>query len=180
MCLARGGAGFRADSHSISSRTSCRTSCTRPRSRSRSTIIEQANWKLVWENNRECYHCAANHPELIRTFPETPTVAGVAGAESDPVIASKWAHWEAVGPAEQVCTFRRTGSTAPRACRCSRDAVSYHHVRQGRGEPAAVRRGDAEPDRRAAAVPLSPSGTTCSAITPFRSGCCRSGPSRPS
>ena len=29
-----------------------------------STIIEKGNWKLVWENNRECYHCAANHPEL--------------------------------------------------------------------------------------------------------------------
>ena len=29
-----------------------------------STIIEKGNWKLVWENNRECYLCAANHPEL--------------------------------------------------------------------------------------------------------------------
>jgi Rieske 2Fe-2S family protein len=28
-------------------------------------IIEDANWKLVMENNRECYHCDANHPELI-------------------------------------------------------------------------------------------------------------------
>ena len=26
----------------------------------------QANWKIVWENNRECYHCAVNHPEYIR------------------------------------------------------------------------------------------------------------------
>lgn len=25
-----------------------------------------ANWKLVWENNRECYHCNANHPQYIR------------------------------------------------------------------------------------------------------------------
>ncbi len=25
-----------------------------------------ANWKLVWENNRECYHCVANHPEYIQ------------------------------------------------------------------------------------------------------------------
>lgn len=24
------------------------------------------NWKLVWENNRECYHCDVNHPEYIR------------------------------------------------------------------------------------------------------------------
>ncbi|HEU0009927.1 MAG TPA: aromatic ring-hydroxylating dioxygenase subunit alpha [Verrucomicrobiae bacterium] len=28
--------------------------------------IVQANWKLVWENNRECYHCNANHPEYIQ------------------------------------------------------------------------------------------------------------------
>ena len=27
--------------------------------------IEQGNWKLTMENNRECYHCAANHPELM-------------------------------------------------------------------------------------------------------------------
>ncbi len=27
-----------------------------------------ANWKLVWENAQECYHCAANHPEFMKTF----------------------------------------------------------------------------------------------------------------
>jgi phenylpropionate dioxygenase-like ring-hydroxylating dioxygenase large terminal subunit len=41
-----------------------------------STIVEQGNWKLVWENNRECYHCAANHPSLCRTFPEDPKLFG--------------------------------------------------------------------------------------------------------
>ena len=25
-----------------------------------------ANWKVVWESNRECHHCAANHPEYVR------------------------------------------------------------------------------------------------------------------
>jgi glycine betaine monooxygenase A len=29
-----------------------------------SDIIEEGNWKLTMENNRECYHCAGNHPEL--------------------------------------------------------------------------------------------------------------------
>jgi len=62
-----------------------------------STIIEKANWKLVWENNRECYHCAANHPELIRSFPEDPTVTGVDGALGNPYIAKKWARWESIG-----------------------------------------------------------------------------------
>jgi Rieske 2Fe-2S family protein len=27
-------------------------------------LIEHGNWKLTMENNRECYHCAGNHPEL--------------------------------------------------------------------------------------------------------------------
>ena len=26
----------------------------------------RANWKVVWENNRECYHCNVNHPEYIK------------------------------------------------------------------------------------------------------------------
>ena len=35
----------------------------------RSVIVEMANWKLVMENGRECYHCATGHPELARSFP---------------------------------------------------------------------------------------------------------------
>ncbi|MFK4445407.1 Rieske 2Fe-2S family protein [Caballeronia udeis] len=31
-------------------------------------IIENGNWKLVIENNRECYHCGATHPELTASF----------------------------------------------------------------------------------------------------------------
>ena len=34
-----------------------------------STLVEHANWKLVMENGRECYHCATGHPELALTFP---------------------------------------------------------------------------------------------------------------
>jgi Rieske 2Fe-2S family protein len=26
----------------------------------------RANWKVVWENNRECFHCPTTHPEYIR------------------------------------------------------------------------------------------------------------------
>jgi glycine betaine catabolism A len=33
------------------------------------TLLENANWKLVLENGRECYHCQGSHPELSRTFP---------------------------------------------------------------------------------------------------------------
>ncbi|MQT14227.1 aromatic ring-hydroxylating oxygenase subunit alpha [Segnochrobactrum spirostomi] len=27
-------------------------------------LIEEGNWKITMENNRECYHCSVNHPEL--------------------------------------------------------------------------------------------------------------------
>ncbi|NMO01728.1 aromatic ring-hydroxylating dioxygenase subunit alpha [Gordonia sp. TBRC 11910] len=30
--------------------------------------IEDGNWKLVMENNRECHHCEANHPELTSAY----------------------------------------------------------------------------------------------------------------
>ncbi|MEK6418365.1 MAG: aromatic ring-hydroxylating dioxygenase subunit alpha [Burkholderia gladioli] len=33
-----------------------------------SEIVEDGNWKLVMENNRECYHCEAGHPELTLSF----------------------------------------------------------------------------------------------------------------
>jgi len=62
-----------------------------------STIVENGNWKLVWENNRECYHCLPNHPELCRTFPEAPTVTGVDGGADDPEIAAHCARMEGIG-----------------------------------------------------------------------------------
>ena len=34
-----------------------------------STLVEKANWKLAMENARECYHCAACHPELKVSYP---------------------------------------------------------------------------------------------------------------
>jgi Rieske 2Fe-2S family protein len=33
-------------------------------------IVEAANWKLTMENNRECYHCRANHPQLTAPLHE--------------------------------------------------------------------------------------------------------------
>src|SRR5262249_26121321 len=59
-----------------------------------STIVEEGNWKLVWENNRECYHCARNHPELSVTYPDRPTITST---EVDPVILAHWQECEAAG-----------------------------------------------------------------------------------
>ena len=89
-----------------------------------STIIEKGNWKLVMENNRECYHCPANHPELCKTFPETPTAGGIQSAERDPEMLKLWARLEAAGlPAR----FRIDPAGQFRVTRTPllRDAVSY-------------------------------------------------------
>ncbi len=89
-----------------------------------STIVEHGNWKLVWENNRECFHCAANHPELCRTFPETPTVAGGPTAMSDPALVAHWARLEAEG---LPSTFRLSDDGQHRLSRMPLldEAVSY-------------------------------------------------------
>jgi glycine betaine catabolism A len=89
-----------------------------------STIIEEGNWKLVWENNRECYHCAVNHPELARTFPDTPTITGVGGATADPTIVGHWRQCEASG---LPSTFKLSGDGQLRTARMPLlpEAVSY-------------------------------------------------------
>ena len=61
-----------------------------------STIIEHANWKLVWENNRECYHCPVNHPSLSRTFPADPSVA-IRKVVSEDAEVEEWTRWESIG-----------------------------------------------------------------------------------
>ena len=63
-----------------------------------STIIENGNWKLVWENNRECYHCAGNHPSLCRTYPEDPKISGITEDGKFPdVVEAHWNRLEAAG-----------------------------------------------------------------------------------
>ncbi|ENQ85842.1 aromatic ring-hydroxylating oxygenase subunit alpha [Brucella melitensis] len=89
-----------------------------------SSIIEKGNWKLVWENNRECYHCAANHPELCRTYPEAPTATGVQGVMEDPEINQLWKSCASIGlPAR----FNISEGGRYRITRIPllRDAVSY-------------------------------------------------------
>lgn len=69
-------------------------------------LIENGNWKLTMENNRECYHCSANHPELCVSFidldfgfdpeslsPEDRETA----ARHEAMYAAKTADWEAQG-----------------------------------------------------------------------------------
>ncbi len=59
-------------------------------------LLERGNWKLVFENNRECYHCDGNHPELLNSFVENLSVAGV-GGDDDPELVAHWDKCEAAG-----------------------------------------------------------------------------------
>jgi len=66
-------------------------------------IIEHGNWKLTMENNRECYHCSANHPELTVSLleygfgyqPSMENVEQVKGFED--LLAHQHQRWEACG-----------------------------------------------------------------------------------
>ena len=58
--------------------------------------LEHANWKLVFENNRECYHCHKGHPELNKSFVEDSAVAGC-GVDEGSALATFWDACEADG-----------------------------------------------------------------------------------
>lgn len=63
----------------------------------RSSIVEAGNWKLVLENNRECYHCAGSHPALCRTFDDNPDLVGADDSLSSPEGAAHVKRCEAAG-----------------------------------------------------------------------------------
>jgi Rieske 2Fe-2S family protein len=76
-----------------------------------STIIEQANWKLVIENNRECYHCTGNHPELLVSLIEFALPDDPRGTERfRALMDGAMARWDALGlphcPADGGNEFR--------------------------------------------------------------------------
>jgi Rieske 2Fe-2S family protein len=62
-----------------------------------SSIVENGNWKLVLENNRECYHCSGMHPSLCRTFDDNPNIAGDGDGITDPDIQAHLDRCEKVG-----------------------------------------------------------------------------------
>ncbi|WP_136253541.1 aromatic ring-hydroxylating oxygenase subunit alpha [Onishia niordana] len=63
-----------------------------------SSLIEECNWKLVLENNRECYHCNGAHPELLNSLQEfDDTDDPRATPAYKELVARKQADWEAQG-----------------------------------------------------------------------------------
>ncbi len=77
-------------------------------------LIEDANWKLVMENNRECYHCDAGHPELIsvlgtygfgKGLPEDGEADVVDDSAYDALVAAKREEWKALGIDRNLIEF---------------------------------------------------------------------------
>ncbi len=70
-----------------------------------------ANWKLVWENNRECWHCNVNHPQYIKAnfdhFNADDTTEGVRREIAAAVTRSE-AEWRDAGLA---VTHKQSGMT---------------------------------------------------------------------
>jgi glycine betaine catabolism A len=76
--------------------------------------VEDANWKLVMENNRECYHCDAGHPELIsvlgtygfgKGLPEDGEADIVDDSSYDALVATKREEWKALGIDRDLIEF---------------------------------------------------------------------------
>lgn len=62
-------------------------------------IAMKANWKLFMENSRECYHCAASHPELLKSFVMVKDELNPGDTE---IVAQFWKRCVAAGlPYEQ-------------------------------------------------------------------------------
>ena len=89
----------------------------RPQGLSRAKVAKimdfdvNANWKLVWENNRECFHCNVNHPQYIKAnfdhYNADDTIERVA-EQLQRVTARSEAKWSAQGLA---VTRAETGLT---------------------------------------------------------------------
>ncbi|MDZ5456213.1 aromatic ring-hydroxylating oxygenase subunit alpha [Azohydromonas lata] len=66
-------------------------------------LIEEGNWKLTLENNRECYHCVGNHPELTISlyehgFGAQPGPQNAEGiAQFEQTVKDSHCRWEAMG-----------------------------------------------------------------------------------
>ncbi len=77
-------------------------------------LVEDANWKLVMENNRECYHCDVGHPELIsvlgtygfgKGLPEDGESDVVDDSAYDEMVAEKRREWQELGIYRDLLEF---------------------------------------------------------------------------
>jgi Rieske 2Fe-2S family protein len=87
-----------------------------------SDLIEHGNWKLTMENNRECNHCSANHPELTVPLLEygfgyQPSSENLEEVQAfNALLAREHQRWQACGlPSAEIERLREvTGFRAVR------------------------------------------------------------------
>jgi Rieske 2Fe-2S family protein len=89
----------------------------RPQGLARAKVVKvidydvPANWKLVWENNRECWHCNVNHPQYIKAnfdhYNADDTSERIKKEIAEAVARSE-SEWNAAGLA---VSHRQTGMT---------------------------------------------------------------------
>lgn len=67
----------------------------------------RANWKLIFENNRECYHCPVGHPEYCRAnYAEDLSHHENRRQELELLTAAQEARWRALGLSTKFVDFQ--------------------------------------------------------------------------
>jgi Rieske 2Fe-2S family protein len=103
----------------------------------------KANWKLVFENNRECYHCPVAHPEYtIATYDvmrDTSALTGARAAELAAISTAANARFAALGLDTGDAASTMTGTF----WRCHRTPLMEGFVTQSLdGRPISTPMGD--------------------------------------
>lgn len=70
----------------------------------------QANWKLVFENNRECYHCDSAHPEYVSGTYDTARFDAARLPEVERQTAAAATRFESLGLGSAVASSTMTGT----------------------------------------------------------------------
>ena len=137
--------------------------------------VVKANWKLVFENNRECYHCPPNHKEYNSAAYDVQRDMAMLDPSLQPamdaIVARANARFRSLGLDEGDAMSTMTG----RAFRCHRTPVMEGCRHAEHGRQAAVQPPDGRHQgmgfRHACAPRSSPtSGSTPIATTPPRRG----------
>ncbi|MEO7261399.1 MAG: aromatic ring-hydroxylating dioxygenase subunit alpha [Jatrophihabitantaceae bacterium] len=82
----------------------------RTRVAARQHYTVQANWKLLVENNRECYHCRANHPEFCLSNYDVGGAGDIRRTRAfDEALAAELRRWVDQGLSPREVNFDHGG-----------------------------------------------------------------------
>jgi Rieske 2Fe-2S family protein len=96
-----------------------------------------ANWKLVWENFQECYHCGPAHPEYCSVM-DHALGETIGSARTREAFAEYTAHWKALAAAQGLLTESKLRDTADKSFSVNRHPIKPGFLTQSPdGQPAA-------------------------------------------